>query len=121
MLACGLHANTVLEAFGNAKTLRNDNSSRFGKWVELAFDRQGRVNGALIRTYLLEKTRVVRAEAGERNYHAFYQHIVSKANSQTRKQSEACPYLTRSGVTKIEGTSDLEEHARLVEAHPGEG
>jgi myosin-5 len=63
--------NPVLEAFGNAKTLRNDNSSRFGKWIEIAFE-GGKVVGAEVKTYLLEKSRVVAQSAGERNFHVFY-------------------------------------------------
>lgn len=65
--------NPVLEAFGNAKTLRNDNSSRFGKWISVDFESRGKVRGAQIRTYLLEKARVVGQGEGERNYHIFYQ------------------------------------------------
>lgn len=63
--------NPVLEAFGNAKTLRNDNSSRFGKWIEIAFEGE-KVVGAEVKTYLLEKSRVVAQTAGERNFHVFY-------------------------------------------------
>lgn len=68
-----LESNPLLEAFGNAKTIRNDNSSRFGKFVELQFNKQGRISGAAVRTYLLERSRVVQLTDPERNYHVFYQ------------------------------------------------
>jgi myosin heavy subunit len=62
----------LLEAFGNAQTVMNHNSSRYGKYLMLQFDLSGKIMGASIRTYLLEKTRVVRQSKGERNYHIFY-------------------------------------------------
>jgi myosin V len=68
-----LQSNPVLEAFGNARTLRNDNSSRFGKFIELGFSRSGQLMGAKVQTYLLEKVRLAFHAAGERNYHIFYQ------------------------------------------------
>lgn len=68
-----LQSNPVLEAFGNARTLRNDNSSRFGKFIELGFSRAGHLLGAKVQTYLLEKVRLAYHAAGERNYHIFYQ------------------------------------------------
>ncbi|CAB9525821.1 Unconventional myosin-Ic [Seminavis robusta] len=68
-----LQSNPVLEAFGNAKTLRNDNSSRFGKFIELGFTRAGHLIGARVETYLLEKVRLAFHASGERNYHIFYQ------------------------------------------------
>lgn len=68
-----LQSNPVLEAFGNAKTLRNDNSSRFGKFIRIQFDARGHIEGAQVLTYLLEKPRLTSQMAGERNFHIFYQ------------------------------------------------
>lgn len=67
-----LASNPILESFGNAKTLRNNNSSRFGKFIELKFDSHGILIGGHVRTYMLEKVRVVSQQIGERNYHIFY-------------------------------------------------
>jgi len=67
-----LATNPVLEAFGNAKTTRNNNSSRFGKFLSIAFDPRGQLNSASINNYLLETVRVVTQSPNERNYHIFY-------------------------------------------------
>ena len=68
-----LQANPILEAFGNARTIRNDNSSRFGKYLEIPFNEDNEIAGSNTRHYLLEKVRVVQQSKGERNFHIFYQ------------------------------------------------
>ena len=79
-----LESNPLLEAFGNAKTVRNDNSSRFGKFVEIDFDGAGRVTGASVSTYLLERSRLVSVNAPERSYHIFYQLCAGATPEQRR-------------------------------------
>ncbi|KAL3917631.1 MAG: hypothetical protein SGILL_004621, partial [Bacillariaceae sp.] len=80
-----LQSNPVLEAFGNARTLRNDNSSRFGKFIELGFSRAGHLLGAKVQTYLLEKVRLAFHASGERNYHIFYQLLRGGTHEQKEK------------------------------------
>lgn len=114
-----LASNPILEAFGNAKTTRNDNSSRFGKYVQIFFDARNEITGAAIKTYLLEKTRVVTQAEGERNYHIFYQ-LLQGASAELKaelflndKRTKKFAYL-KDG--KIDGVDDAEEFKITQEA-----
>ncbi|KAI9676038.1 MAG: hypothetical protein M1817_000781 [Caeruleum heppii] len=116
-----LRANPILEAFGNAQTVRNHNSSRFGKFIRIEFSRAGQIAGAYIDWYLLEKSRVVRLSSNERNYHVFYQLL---RGASTRMKSmfllddmdvEDFVY-TKDGNDSIAGVSDRDEWKLLIEA-----
>ncbi|POR38623.1 Myosin type-2 heavy chain 1 [Tolypocladium paradoxum] len=116
-----LRANPILEAFGNAQTVRNNNSSRFGKFIRIEFNRNGAISGAFIDWYLLEKSRVVRISAHERNYHVFYQ-LLKGADSRVKRELlldglgvDSFAY-TRNGHDSIVGVSDQDEWESLMEA-----
>ncbi|KAL4173384.1 hypothetical protein KRP22_005340 [Phytophthora ramorum] len=107
-----IEQNPILEAFGNAKTLRNYNSSRFGKFMKLQFTSDGefKLAGALVETYLLEKSRLVYQVDGERNFHIFYQ-LLAGASAAARKEFELTKpqdfcYLNQSGCYIAEETDD---------------
>uniref|UniRef100_A0A8C4HJQ7 Myosin VAa n=1 Tax=Dicentrarchus labrax TaxID=13489 RepID=A0A8C4HJQ7_DICLA len=104
-----LASNPIMEAIGNAKTTRNDNSSRFGKYIEIGFDTRFRIIGANMRTYLLEKSRVVFQADEERNYHIFYQLCASSHLPEFKnlKLSSANDFLyTRQGRSPVIGGVD---------------
>lgn len=100
-----LDSNPILEAFGNAKTLRNDNSSRFGKLMKLHFDPSHNygLHSASLETYLLEKSRVVSVAEGERNFHVFYQVIAGAADKKRwrLKDVESYKYIMQSSETEV--------------------
>ncbi|KAH9659167.1 Myosin-11 [Citrus sinensis] len=108
-----LESNPVLEAFGNAKTVRNNNSSRFGKFVEIQFDKQGRISGAAIRTYLLERSRVCQISSPERNYHCFYL-LCNAPQEEVERYKLGNPktfhYLNQSTCFELVGVSDAHDY-----------
>uniref|UniRef100_A0A8C3IXA1 Myosin VC n=1 Tax=Chrysemys picta bellii TaxID=8478 RepID=A0A8C3IXA1_CHRPI len=105
-----LASNPITEAVGNAKTTRNDNSSRFGKYTEISFDQRHQIIGANMRTYLLEKSRVVFQSENERNYHIFYQLCASALQPEFKHlklgHAEEFNYTRMGGNTVIEGVDD---------------
>ncbi|XP_050428408.1 myosin heavy chain, muscle isoform X18 [Adelges cooleyi] len=115
-----VQTNPVLEAFGNAKTVRNDNSSRFGKFIRIHFGPAGKLAGADIETYLLEKARVISQQSLERSYHIFYQ-IMSGS---VKGVKEMCMlsedihdyYYVSQGKTTIPGMDDGEEFSLTDQA-----
>ncbi|EEE50904.1 hypothetical protein OsJ_31412 [Oryza sativa Japonica Group] len=113
-----LESNPLLEAFGNARTVRNDNSSRFGKFVEIQFDKSGRISGAAVRTYLLERSRVVQISESERNYHCFYQLCASGQDADKYKLAHPrnFNYLNQSHTYELEGVNEAEEYLKTRRA-----
>ncbi|KAK9467953.1 P-loop containing nucleoside triphosphate hydrolase protein [Lipomyces arxii] len=113
-----LQANPILEAFGNSQTMRNNNSSRFGKFIKIKFSRSGQISGAYIDWYLLEKSRVVTQSPSERNYHIFYQLLHGaphklKEEFLLKGNISDYAYVKHTNRT-IPGVSDADEFRNLV-------
>ncbi|KAI0885232.1 putative myosin MYO2 [Annulohypoxylon maeteangense] len=108
-----LATNPIMEAFGNAKTTRNDNSSRFGKYIEIMFDSKTNIIGARIRTYLLERSRLVFQPLKERNYHIFYQFLAGATDKERQDLTllpvEQFDYLNQGNSPTIDGVDDKAE------------
>ncbi|KAL5159985.1 Myosin-12 [Glycine soja] len=114
-----LESNPVLEAFGNAKTVKNNNSSRFGKFVEIQFDKNGKISGAAIRTYLLERSRVCQVSDPERNYHCFYM-LCAAPPEDVKKYKLGDPrqfhYLNQSNCYQVLNVDDAKEYLEIKNA-----
>ncbi len=108
-----MSCNPILEAFGNAKTVRNDNSSRFGKLVLLLMDKETKkIKGAMMTNYLLEKSRVIQPMVGERNYHIFY-HLLKGCDETLKKdldlhEPKYFEYLKKSECYEVNTINDKE-------------
>ncbi|CAL7944909.1 unnamed protein product [Xylocopa violacea] len=115
-----LSAGPVLEAFGNAKTAHNNNSSRFGKFIQVNYKENGMVHGAVVQKYLLEKSRIVSQGRNERNYHVFY-YLLAGASEQEKQllHLESCDrynYLNKSGCYGLENVDERHEFSRLKQS-----
>ncbi|XP_013883996.1 myosin IEb isoform X2 [Austrofundulus limnaeus] len=115
-----LQSNPLLEAFGNAKTVRNNNSSRFGKYFEIQFSRGGAPDGGKISNFLLEKSRVVSQNQGERNFHIYYQLLGGASAEQRENLGVTTPdyylYLNQSGTYTVEDVNDKKEFSDTMGA-----
>ena len=117
-----IQANPIMEAFGNAQTIRNNNSSRFGKFIKIEFGPAGAIVGAHIERYLLEKSRVTNRSVKERNFHVFYQFLSgAPAELRTRLGITGGPEdyaYTRSSNKTVDGVNDKAEFSSLIVSLP---
>ncbi|XP_067366559.1 myosin IEb isoform X2 [Channa argus] len=115
-----LQSNPLLEAFGNAKTVRNNNSSRFGKYFEIQFSRGGAPDGGKISNFLLEKSRVVSQNPEERNFHIYYQLLAGASAEQRENLGVTTPdyyyYLNQSGTYTVDDVNDKKEFSDTMGA-----
>ncbi|XP_051274407.1 unconventional myosin-VIIa-like isoform X3 [Dicentrarchus labrax] len=115
-----LESNPILEAFGNAKTIRNDNSSRFGKYLEIFFNEDGVIEGARVEQYLLEKSRVCHQALEERNYHMFYCMLAGVTAEEKKLLSlghaKEYKFLTKGGCIVCGGRDDAKDYKRICSA-----